>query len=245
MAVYLIDYENVYIDGLQGVEKLTEQDAVHIFYTQNRCGLTFGLYQQLISCKAGIHLNEVAMSLKNNEPVKNALDIQLMMYVGYVIGTKQSEQIYIISKDKDFRLGLEFYQSYIRDDTVRLRICPSVEASFQEEEAVPDVPPAYANFVSSLRETVAQGSTAGEVISMLEQNQPDSYQNQVRRMLGKNADDKNVKKICEIIARADTLTELNTGLSKAYHDGQKVKELYHRCKPHFETLRKLAQQEHA
>ena len=244
MAVYLIDYENVYIDGLQGVEKLTEQDAVHIFYTQNRCGLTFGLYQQLISCKAEIHLNEVAMSLKNNDPVKNALDIQLMMFVGYVIGTKQSEQIYIISKDKDFRLGLEFYQNYIQDDSVQLRICPSVESSFYEEESAPEVPPAYENFISSLRETVSQeGFMPDEVITMLEQNQPDSYQNQVRLMLGKNADDKTVRKICGIIANSETLTDLNNGLTKAYHDGQKVKDLYHRCKPKFEMLRKFAKQE--
>ncbi|MBE6876980.1 MAG: hypothetical protein E7496_09755 [Ruminococcus sp.] len=244
MAVYLIDYENVYIDGLQGIEKLTEQDSVHIFYTQNRCGLTFALYQQLISCKAEIHLNEVAMSLKNNDPVKNALDIQLMMFVGYVIGTKQSEQIYIISKDKDFRLGLEFYQNYIQDDAVRLQIRSSVEASFHDEETEPEVPPAYENFISSLRETVSQeGFMPEEVISMLEQNQPDSYQNQVRLMLGKNADDKTVKTICEIIAHADTLTELNNGLSKAYHDGQKVKDLYHKCKPKFEMLQKLAKQQ--
>ena len=242
MAVYLIDYENVYIDGLEGVEKLTEQDTVHIFYTQNRCGLTFGLYQQLISCKAGIHLNEVAMSLKNNDPVKNALDIQLMMFVGYVIGTKQSEQIYIISKDKDFRLGLEFYQNYIQDDSVKLQICPSVEASFHENE----VPPAYENFVSSLRETVEQeGIMPEEVVSLLEQEQPDSYQNQVRLMLGKNADDKTVRKICGIISQSETLTDLNNGLTKAYHDGQKVKDLYYRCKPKFELLRKIAKQQKA
>ena len=246
MAVYLIDYENVYIDGLQGIDKLTGQDAVHIFYTQNRCGLTFSLYQKLISCKAEIHLNEVAMSLKNNEPVKNALDIQLMMFAGYVIGTKQSEQLYIISRDKDFRLGLEFCRNYMQEDSVQLRICPSVEASFSEEEIPQDVPPAYENFISSLRESVSQeGFLTEDVISILEQNQPDSYQNQVRLMLGKNADDKTVKKICGIIASSETLTELNNGLTKAYHDGQKVKDLYHRCKPKFEMLRKLAKQDNA
>ena len=242
MAVYLIDYENVYIDGLQGIEKLTQQDSVHMFYTQNRCGLTFGLYQQLISCKAEIHLNEVAMSLKNNDPVKNALDIQLMMFLGYVIGTRQSHEIYIISKDKDFRLGLEFYENYIQNDEVKLKIRPSVEASFQEETS--QVPEAYENFVSSLRESIAQENFEA-VASILEQNPEKAenrYQKQVREVLGKNADQKTVKNICEIIAGADTLTDLNNGLARTYHDGQKVKELYHKCKPKFELLRKLSRE---
>jgi len=32
MSVYLVDYENVYIDGLQGMEHLTNEDELHIFY---------------------------------------------------------------------------------------------------------------------------------------------------------------------------------------------------------------------
>ncbi len=240
MAVYLIDYENVYIEGLQGIENLTEQDSVHIFYTQNRCGLTFDLYRQLISCKAEIHLNEVAMSLKNHDPVKNALDIQLMMFLGYVIGTRQSEKIYIISKDKDFRLGLEFYQKYIQDDAVRLKICDSIEASFPEYTGKQDVPEVYENFVSALRESVSQESFVPEIPESLQPEQ--NYQNQVRQMLGKNADEKTVRTLCDIIAHADTLTDLNNALSKNYHDGQKVKTLYHKCKPKFEMLRKLSRE---
>ena len=49
MATYLIDYENVYIEGLTGLERLSQRDEVVIFYTQNRCGLTFELHQRLTS----------------------------------------------------------------------------------------------------------------------------------------------------------------------------------------------------
>ena len=34
MAIYLVDYENVYIEGLQGIGQLTDADTLHIFYTQ-------------------------------------------------------------------------------------------------------------------------------------------------------------------------------------------------------------------
>ena len=134
MAIYLVDYENVYIDGLNGLEQLGEEDTLHIFYTQNRCGLTFHLYEQLTRCKAQVHLNEVSVSLKNSDPVKNALDIQLMMFTGYLIGTKQTAQVFIVSKDKDFRLGTDFYERFMHEDGIELRIVPSISDSFRSEE---------------------------------------------------------------------------------------------------------------
>lgn len=134
MAIYLVDYENVYIDGLQGIDQLTKEDTLHIFYTQNRCGLTFGLYEQLISCKAHVELNEVSVSLKNGDPVKNALDIQLMMFVGYLIGSKRSERLYIVSKDKDFLLGSSFFERFINDEEISLQLIPAIAVSLCEKE---------------------------------------------------------------------------------------------------------------
>lgn len=155
MATYLIDYENVYIEGLHGMDRLTEEDSLHIFYTQNRCGLTFGLYKELIACKAAVHLNEVAISLKNSDPVKNALDIQLMMYAGYLIGTKVPGDIYIVSKDKDFLLGTGFYEQYIREEDIRIQLVSSIEDSFAPpapEEPEEDPQEAYSAFLHSLEE---------------------------------------------------------------------------------------------
>ncbi len=160
MAIYLVDYENVYIEGLEGIEQLTEEDTLHIFYTHNRCGLTFGLYQQLIACKAKVELNEVSVSLKNTDPVKNALDIQLMMFTGYLIGTKRTDALYIVSKDKDFLLGTNFYEQFLSDGGITLRLVPSVAASLaqpepeQPEHELPDVS-AYEAFVQSLQEQAA------------------------------------------------------------------------------------------
>lgn len=137
MAIYLVDYENVYIDGLKGLEQLGEEDTLHIFYTQNRCGLTFHLYEQLTKCKAHVQLNEVSVSLKNSDPVKNALDIQLMMFTGYLIGTKQADHVFIVSKDKDFQLGTDFYERFMHDDSIELRIVSSIEDSYRSPEEPP------------------------------------------------------------------------------------------------------------
>jgi len=269
MAIYLVDYENVYIDGLQGMNELTQEDTVHIFYTQNRCGLTFGLYEQLISCKAAVHLNEVAVSLKNADPVKNALDIQLMMFAGYLIGCRQSDRIYIISKDKDFILGTEFFERYIHDAGITLGIIPSIAASLPEPEPEPEpvpepaaaAPPVYDTIVRSLREEMKRPALTASFASFCEQyakplpdeapalvedEQPEAplftvqYHNTVRNMLGKSTDEETVSAVCRIIYDADSLVDLNNALARYYRDGQRAKTVYHKFKPRFEDLRHLS-----
>ncbi len=48
MAIYLIDYENVNMDGLNGIQDLSEADEVYIFYSDNANKLTFSLHQQIV-----------------------------------------------------------------------------------------------------------------------------------------------------------------------------------------------------
>lgn len=45
MAMYFVDYENVHVDGMKSVSKLTEEDSVCIFYSEKANTLTFGLPQ--------------------------------------------------------------------------------------------------------------------------------------------------------------------------------------------------------
>lgn len=246
MAVYLIDYENVYVDGLQGIENLTEQDSVYIFYTQNRCGLTFQLYEKLISCHAKIHLNEVSMSLKAGEPVKNALDMQLIMFAGYLIGKQEDSEIYIISKDKDFLLGMEFYQNYIHNDNILLQIIPSIhvtDSNLTEQQHLQE----YHSLVTSLQEVSEQDAMI-QLIHQLDASIPDlpeqyhspasdtQHQNTVKNILGKNISKKELAEISEIIKKSNTLVELNNALSKYYRNSQKSKTIYHKLKPQFEYL---------
>ncbi|MBR3629849.1 MAG: hypothetical protein IKN55_05165 [Oscillospiraceae bacterium] len=258
MAIYLVDYENVYIEGLQGIEELTEQDTLHIFYTQNRCGLTFGLYEQLLACKAKVELNEVDVSPKNSDPVKNALDIQLMMFLGYLIGSKRAEQLFIVSRDKDFTLGTAFYERFIRDESIDLRIVPDIAASFGQEEPEPEKDAVPQELCESLVETM-QTSAAPSFAQIVERYasappQPAfdipapgeapmftvQYYNTVRNLLGKNTDAETVSRVCEMISVSDTLVDFNNALARFYRDGQRAKVVYHKFKPRFEDLRHLS-----
>lgn len=261
MAIYLVDYENVYIDGLHGIEELTEEDTLHIFYTQNRCGLTFGLYEQLISCRAKVELNEVDVSPKNSDPVKNALDIQLMMFMGYLIGSKGADKLFVVSKDKDFMLGTSFYERFIRDDSIELRLVPSIEASLHPEEpeaeapALPEAPQEqYADIVRSIDSPLAAPSLA-QIVDQYATPVPQplfeapaeeeplftvQYYNTVRNLLGKNTDAETISRVCEMIFTSDTLVDFNNALARYYRDGQRAKVVYHKFKPRFEDLRHLS-----
>lgn len=269
MAIYLVDYENVYIEGLQGIEQLTEEDTLHIFYTQNRCGLTFGLYQELLACKADVQLKEVAVSLKNSDPVKNALDLQLTMFAGYLVGARKSEQLFVVSKDKDFLLGLEFYQQFIQDESISLRLISSVSEAFCPDEPEEAVLPEETLEFSEL-EQMAQTYGYAEFVDAVQRQLPPSleeicdrfakpepadspepesveeapqftvqYYNTVRNLLGKSTDAQTITRVCEMIGESDTLVDFNNALARFYRDGQRAKVVYHKFKPRFEDLRHL------
>lgn len=96
MSVFLIDYENVRTSAFGGLEDLTEEDRVIVFYTGNSDNLTFSLMQRLTSAKAKIDYLKVACG------GKNSLDFQLCSYLGFLIGTHRDTRFCIISRDKGF-----------------------------------------------------------------------------------------------------------------------------------------------
>ena len=96
MSIFLIDYENVRSSAFNGLEELTEDDRIIVFYTNNSDNLTFSLMQRLCSAKAKIDYLKVASG------GKNSLDFQLCSYLGYLIGTHSNTRFCIISKDKGF-----------------------------------------------------------------------------------------------------------------------------------------------
>lgn len=116
---YLIDYENVHQSGLNGVEKLTENDKLIIFYTTNAENLTFSLYEKLIQCKAEIQLHKVQCG------GKNALDFQLSTFLGYILGQDASIDCHIISNDK----GYEYVRSFWKERNVKIKISSDINGN--------------------------------------------------------------------------------------------------------------------
>ena len=109
MAYYLIDFENVKSRGMEGVELLTEEDTVCIFYSDNADSMTFDLHRKLNETKADIIYHKVAVG------TKNALDFQLATYLGYLVCEQQREGIhpnyFIVTKDNGFTSLMVYWKA--------------------------------------------------------------------------------------------------------------------------------------
>lgn len=119
---YLVDYENVHQSGLNGIEKLTENDRLVIFYTSNAETLTFSLYEKLVQCSAEIKLYKVQCG------GKNALDFQLSTFLGYILGTDQNIDCHIISNDK----GYEYIRNFWKEKNIKIKILADIAGNVQK-----------------------------------------------------------------------------------------------------------------
>lgn len=127
MSIYLVDYENVNADGFRGVEKLGKNDSLYVFYTTNAGSLSFDVHKKLVECKADIKYFSVSSG-------KNALDFQLTMFAGYLLGKGMVQNIYIISNDKGFDADTAFYDNYLFSDGVDVVRQTSIAATFVTKE---------------------------------------------------------------------------------------------------------------
>ena len=100
----MIDYENVKTGGLNGISRLTSEDRVIIFYSENANRLTFDLHRRLMECPAQIEYREVTVG------GHNALDFQLVTYLGYLIAQNPTGQYLIISYDRGFEYVVNFWR---------------------------------------------------------------------------------------------------------------------------------------
>lgn len=104
MAIYLIDFENVHSDGLKGIEQLTNKDECYIFYSEHAGVLTFNMHKKISESRAKMYYVEAQVGMKN------ALDFQLVSYLGYMIREKPELNYCVVSNDKAFELVGRFWQ---------------------------------------------------------------------------------------------------------------------------------------
>ena len=98
--IFLIDFENVHEKGLEGIGQLGPQDTVHLFYTKNASKISLDILSE-IQAKLKFHKVNVG---------KQSLDMQLVSYLGFLIGTIGKEPEYIIvSNDTGFVNTLAFW----------------------------------------------------------------------------------------------------------------------------------------
>lgn len=98
---YLVDYENVHIDGLEGCDTLKKSDHIIVFFTQNAKNMDL---RGIANCAAG-SLNWIEVPAG-----KQSADIHMGSYLGYLAGKQSGEGLkaVIVSKDTDFDNVIKF-----------------------------------------------------------------------------------------------------------------------------------------
>ncbi len=111
--IYLIDFENVHEEGFTSLGRLGEKDAVYCFFTRNVAKIS-------MSALAGIRSGQ--LHFVEAESGKQSLDLALVSYLGYLIGTKPQEQCFeIISNDNGFSKVADFWNKRANGARVRVR----------------------------------------------------------------------------------------------------------------------------
>jgi len=153
MNYYLVDYENVKTQGLNGVNKLPEGDVVCIFYSENADSLTFGLHRRLNESKATIIYQRVEVG------VKNALDFQLSSYLGYLIRENLDNpyDYYIVTKDKGYECLVSYWKKKKANVSLVINVAKQQEIIEPEPQPMPQTDPENKLLNSkSLEEQVAE-----------------------------------------------------------------------------------------
>ena len=103
MSYYLVDYENVKKDGLNGINELSADDTVCIFYSENADTITFDLHRRINESRADVIFREVSVG------TKNALDFQLATYLGYIIAGDKEQEYFLVTKDNGFNILCSYW----------------------------------------------------------------------------------------------------------------------------------------
>lgn len=106
MNLIFVDFENVHNTGLNGLENLTENEIVYLFYSKNTPHLPMDVVAKISKSPADIELIESGVG-------KNAMDFIIASYLGYMINEHDDNVgYYILSKDKGYKPLVGFWEDW-------------------------------------------------------------------------------------------------------------------------------------
>ena len=119
--IFLVDGDNNIGTGLKGIEMLSEQDTVLVFYQkeglalskiQKLCGGTSASVQYIESVRGG----------------KNSIDFQIITELGVLVGRREADYAYVISQDKGYAASIDALRARYADAFQEVDLRPSIEA---------------------------------------------------------------------------------------------------------------------
>ena len=120
-TIFLVDGDNNIGTGLKGIDMLSEQDAVLVFY--QKTGLALSRLQKLCAdTKAEVQYIE---SIRGG---KNSIDFQIITELGVLVGKREAEYAYVISQDKGYEASIDALRARYADAFREVALRPSIEA---------------------------------------------------------------------------------------------------------------------
>lgn len=117
--IFLVDGDNNIGTGLKGVEMLSDQDTVLIFYQK---GLALTKIEKL--CAAS-HANvQYVESVRGG---KNSIDFQIITELGVLVGKREADFAYVISQDKGYAASIDALRARYADAFQEVALRPSIE----------------------------------------------------------------------------------------------------------------------
>ena len=122
--IFLVDGDNNIGTGLQGIDLLTEEDTVLVFFGKGQtlanvkklCAGTKAQVQYLESVKGG----------------KNSLDFQIITELGVLVGRGEADFAYVISQDKG-------YEAAMMDTGDISTVSPAIAMTEAADAAIPSI----------------------------------------------------------------------------------------------------------
>ena len=158
--IYLIDFENVHEEGFSALGRLGEKDAVYCFFTRNVAKIS-------MSALAGMRSGQ--LHFIEAESGKQSLDLALVSFLGYLIGTRPQELYYdIVSNDNGFAKVSEFWNRRGNGLRVRIRKTTDMKPRLEPVKAQPQTT------VNPQRRVQPQNPVTEQPVPVAEPDEPTS-----------------------------------------------------------------------
>ena len=122
-TIFLVDGDNNIGTGLKGIDMLSDQDTVLIFYQK---GLTLTKIQKLCAGTAAD-----VQYIESVRGGKNSIDFQIITELGVLVGKREADYAYVISQDKGYAASIDALRARYAEAFQEVDLRPSIEDCFQ------------------------------------------------------------------------------------------------------------------
>ncbi len=201
MKYYLVDYENIRIEGVNVLSDVKEKDAIILFYSEHSKNISLDVINSILQSKLKYS------SYKAKVGTKNALDFQLASYLGYLIGRRKSinSKYYIVSNDKGYDCLCEYWKDFGKD-VQRISIKgENAEPKQADENKAPK---------AQTQKKVKESDIATI--------------NEIKKYL---TNDDKPQEVLKVFNQYKTKVAINNGIVKVFKDGKRASTIYKKIKP--------------